>query len=88
MGLAASIFEVLFFLTLLVYTAPHIMVFGAVLAVFTMFTSSPTRTISTRALATSSLVPLEMILISTTFFADFSGIRPSKRSKMIEMYNM
>ena len=25
-----SIFEVLFFLTLLVYTAPHIMVFGAV----------------------------------------------------------
>ena len=26
-----SIFEVLFFLTLLVYTAPHIMVFGAVL---------------------------------------------------------
>ena len=27
-----SIFEVLFFLTLLVYTAPHIMVFGAVMA--------------------------------------------------------
>ena len=27
-----SIFEVLFFLTLLVYTAPHIMVFGAVSA--------------------------------------------------------
>ena len=26
-----SIFEVLFFLTLLVYTAPHIMVFGAVI---------------------------------------------------------
>ena len=25
-----SIFEVLFFLTLLVYTVPHIMVFGAV----------------------------------------------------------
>ena len=28
-----SIFEVLFFLTLLVYTAPHIMVFGAVYVV-------------------------------------------------------
>ena len=28
-----SIFEVLFFLTLLVYTAPHIMVFGAVFGV-------------------------------------------------------
>ena len=29
-GMEVSIFEVLFFLTLLVYTAPHIMVFGAV----------------------------------------------------------
>ena len=28
-----SIFEVLFFLTLLVYTAPHIMVFGAVVII-------------------------------------------------------
>ena len=29
-GMEVSIFKVLFFLTLLVYTAPHIMVFGAV----------------------------------------------------------
>ena len=29
-----SIFEVLFFLTLFVYTAPHIMVFGAVIVDF------------------------------------------------------
>ena len=29
-GMEMSIFEVLFFLTLLVYTVPHIMVFGAV----------------------------------------------------------
>ena len=29
-GMEVSIFEVLFFLTLLVYTVPHIMVFGAV----------------------------------------------------------
>ena len=29
-GMEVSIFEVLFFLTLLVYTAPHIMVFCAV----------------------------------------------------------
>ena len=33
-GMEVSIFEVLFFLTLLVYTAPHIMVFGAVLQSF------------------------------------------------------
>ena len=29
-GTCSEYFEVLFFLTLLVYTAPHIMVFGAV----------------------------------------------------------
>ena len=32
-----SLFEVLFFLTLLVYTAPHIMVFGAVQYVYEQF---------------------------------------------------
>ena len=32
-GMEVSIFEVLFFLTLLVYTAPHIMVFDAVLII-------------------------------------------------------
>ena len=33
-----SIFEVLFFLTLLVYTTPHIMVFGAVNHLFQILT--------------------------------------------------